>query len=95
MPPGVGAMPSSPACPSRMLQLSLACAQIGVGLEEPLFEAVGFCAGERTPPESSLLAASKRETVGQTLLQKAQLGDPKNISAPRQKSPQEPRKAHR
>ncbi|XP_035180832.1 synaptotagmin-like protein 4 [Oxyura jamaicensis] len=39
-------------------------------------------------------AASKRETVGQTLLQKAQLGDPKNISAPQQKSPQEPRKAH-
>uniref|UniRef100_A0A8V0YZ76 Synaptotagmin-like protein 4 n=2 Tax=Gallus gallus TaxID=9031 RepID=A0A8V0YZ76_CHICK len=37
-------------------------------------------------------AASKRETVGQTLLQKAQLGDPKGSSAARQKSPQEPRK---
>jgi len=47
------------------------------------------------PPESSLLSASKRETVGQTLLQKAQLGDPKGSSAARQKSPQEPRKVPR
>ncbi|KAM8800092.1 synaptotagmin-like protein 4 [Eudromia elegans] len=37
-------------------------------------------------------AASKRETVGQTLLQKAQLDDPKSSSAAQQKSPQEPRK---
>uniref|UniRef100_A0A803XPV3 Synaptotagmin like 4 n=1 Tax=Meleagris gallopavo TaxID=9103 RepID=A0A803XPV3_MELGA len=40
-------------------------------------------------------AASKRETVGQTLLQKAQLGDPKGSSAARQKSPQEPQKVLR
>ncbi|XP_026704546.1 synaptotagmin-like protein 4 isoform X1 [Athene cunicularia] len=32
-------------------------------------------------------AASKRETVGQTLLQKAQLGEPKSSSAARQQSP--------
>ncbi|NXK34141.1 SYTL4 protein, partial [Piprites chloris] len=32
-------------------------------------------------------AASKRETVGQTLLQKAQLGEPKSSSAARQPSP--------
>ncbi|NWX81512.1 SYTL4 protein, partial [Nothoprocta ornata] len=37
-------------------------------------------------------AASKRETVGQTLLQKAQLSDAKSSSAAQQKSPQEPRK---
>ncbi|XP_068813491.1 synaptotagmin-like protein 4 isoform X1 [Struthio camelus] len=37
-------------------------------------------------------AASKRETVGQTLLQKAQLSDSKSSSAAQQKSPQEPRK---
>ncbi|NWI14659.1 SYTL4 protein, partial [Crypturellus soui] len=37
-------------------------------------------------------AASKRETVGQTLLQKAQLSDPKSSSAAQRKSPQEPRK---
>ncbi|XP_049683528.1 synaptotagmin-like protein 4 isoform X2 [Accipiter gentilis] len=36
-------------------------------------------------------AASKRETVGQTLLQKAQLGEPKNSSAARQQSPPAPR----
>ncbi|NXC40191.1 SYTL4 protein, partial [Penelope pileata] len=38
-------------------------------------------------------AASKRETVGQTLLQKAQLSDPRGPSAVRQKGPQEPQKA--
>ncbi|NWS16178.1 SYTL4 protein, partial [Pachyramphus minor] len=36
-------------------------------------------------------AASKRETVGQTLLQKAQLGQPKSSSAARQPSPPAPR----
>ncbi|NWR29225.1 SYTL4 protein, partial [Tachuris rubrigastra] len=36
-------------------------------------------------------AASKRETVGQTLLQKAQLGEPKSSSAARQPSPPAPR----
>ncbi|XP_009330665.1 PREDICTED: synaptotagmin-like protein 4, partial [Pygoscelis adeliae] len=36
-------------------------------------------------------AASKRETVGQTLLQKAQLGEPKSSSATRQQSPPAPR----
>ncbi|XP_068813495.1 synaptotagmin-like protein 4 isoform X2 [Struthio camelus] len=40
-------------------------------------------------------AASKRETVGQTLLQKAQLSDSKSSSAAQQKSPQEPRKEPR
>ncbi|NXU56067.1 SYTL4 protein, partial [Turnix velox] len=35
-------------------------------------------------------AASKRETVGQTLLQKAQLGEPKSSSTPRQQSPPSP-----
>ncbi|XP_067160207.1 synaptotagmin-like protein 4 isoform X2 [Apteryx mantelli] len=40
-------------------------------------------------------AASKRETVGQTLLQKAQLSDSKSSSAAQQKSPQEPRKGPR
>ncbi|XP_059338951.1 synaptotagmin-like protein 4 [Ammospiza nelsoni] len=36
-------------------------------------------------------AANKRETVGQTLLQKAQLGEPKSSSAGRQPSPPAPR----
>ncbi|XP_061862830.1 synaptotagmin-like protein 4 isoform X2 [Colius striatus] len=36
-------------------------------------------------------AASKRETVGQTLLQKAQLSEPKNSSTSRQPSPPAPR----
>ncbi|NXA83065.1 SYTL4 protein, partial [Thryothorus ludovicianus] len=36
-------------------------------------------------------AASKRETVGQTLLQKAQLSEPKSTSAVRQPSPPAPR----
>ncbi|NXA08252.1 SYTL4 protein, partial [Sapayoa aenigma] len=36
-------------------------------------------------------AASKRETVGQTLLQKAQLGEPKSSSAAQQPSPPAPR----
>ncbi|NXE72904.1 SYTL4 protein, partial [Cochlearius cochlearius] len=36
-------------------------------------------------------AASKRETVGQTLLQKAQLGEPKSSSAAQQQSPPAPR----
>ncbi|NWV29118.1 SYTL4 protein, partial [Origma solitaria] len=36
-------------------------------------------------------AASKRETVGQTLLQKAQLSEPKSSSAARQPSPPAPR----
>ncbi|NXT88169.1 SYTL4 protein, partial [Anhinga rufa] len=36
-------------------------------------------------------AASKRETVGQTLLQKAQLGEPKSSSAAQQQSPRAPR----
>ncbi|NXI94800.1 SYTL4 protein, partial [Psophia crepitans] len=36
-------------------------------------------------------AASKRETVGQTLLQKAQLGEPKSTSAAQQQSPPAPR----
>ncbi|NXA16929.1 SYTL4 protein, partial [Ibidorhyncha struthersii] len=36
-------------------------------------------------------AASKRETVGQTLLQKAQLGEPKSSSGARQQSPPVPR----
>ncbi|XP_074457867.1 synaptotagmin-like protein 4 isoform X9 [Larus michahellis] len=36
-------------------------------------------------------AASKRETVGQTLLQKAQLGEPKSSSTAQQQSPPAPR----
>ncbi|KAF1573556.1 Synaptotagmin-like protein 4, partial [Eudyptes moseleyi] len=36
-------------------------------------------------------AASKRETVGQTLLQKAQLGEPKSSSTTQQQSPPAPR----
>ncbi|XP_062440290.1 synaptotagmin-like protein 4 isoform X2 [Rhea pennata] len=40
-------------------------------------------------------AASKRETVGQTLLQKAQLSNTKSSSAAPQKSPQEPKKGPR
>ncbi|NWU60191.1 SYTL4 protein, partial [Pterocles burchelli] len=38
-------------------------------------------------------AASKRETVGQTLLQKAQLGEPKSSSTAQQQSPSAPREA--
>ncbi|XP_075369498.1 synaptotagmin-like protein 4 isoform X2 [Mycteria americana] len=40
-------------------------------------------------------AASKRETVGQTLLQKAQLGEPKSSSSARQQSPVAPREGPR
>ncbi|KAM6057140.1 synaptotagmin-like protein 4 isoform 2-T2 [Theristicus caerulescens] len=40
-------------------------------------------------------AACKRETVGQTLLQKAQLGEPKSSSAARQQSPPAPREGPR
>ncbi|KFV70217.1 Synaptotagmin-like 4, partial [Dryobates pubescens] len=43
------------------------------------------------PPDTSLLPASKRETVGQTLLQKAKLSEPKNSSAAQQQSPLAPR----
>ncbi|KAM7094414.1 synaptotagmin-like protein 4 isoform 3-T4 [Ciconia maguari] len=40
-------------------------------------------------------AASKRETVGQTLLQKAQLGEPKSSFSARQQSPLAPREGPR
>ncbi|KFO76173.1 Synaptotagmin-like 4, partial [Cuculus canorus] len=40
-------------------------------------------------------AASKRETVGQTLLQKAQLGEPKSSSAAQQQSPPAPQEGPR
>ncbi|XP_071669571.1 synaptotagmin-like protein 4 isoform X3 [Patagioenas fasciata] len=40
-------------------------------------------------------AASKRETVGQTLLQKAQLSEPKSSSAAQQQSPPAPREGPR
>nr|XP_021140111.1 synaptotagmin-like protein 4 isoform X3 [Columba livia] len=40
-------------------------------------------------------AASKRETVGQTLLQKAQVGEPKSSSAAQQQSPPAPQEGRR